>query len=203
MTFSSQSGLPLCFKRLYKKVSLFKHFNSPFLEHRGTALCALYRIFCKKGCKGDKTACHKGFAPFLEGDKGDRRVTDCDTPLPCRGGVGGGVSNYNTRGRNIRAGGCQCLGTSRHALEFSRGFDRQKPAERCEVAFFYGITACHPSVTLVTHEKGCKRPVHRRFVTLSPFFTKNPIQPCFLKREQIYAIQSAVGILSRNIISPN
>ena len=54
----------------------------------------------------------------------------------------------------MRAGGCQCLGTSRHALEFSREFGRQKPAERCEVAFFYGITACHPSVTLVTHEKG-------------------------------------------------
>ena len=34
----------------------------------------------------------------------------------------------------------------------------------------------HPSVTLVTHEKGCKPFVAGGFVTLSPFFTKNPIR---------------------------
>ena len=32
--------------------------------------------------------------------------------------------------------------------------------------------SCHPSVTLVTLEKGCKRPVYRHSVTLSPFFEK-------------------------------
>ena len=38
-----------------------------------------------------------------------------------------------------------------------------------------GTTTCHPSVTLVTLQKGCRRPVHRRSVTLTPFFLKNSI----------------------------
>ena len=40
--------------------------------------------------------------------------------------------------------------TRRQRIEFSREFDRQEPVEKCEVAFFQGITACHPSVTPVT-----------------------------------------------------
>jgi len=78
----------------------------------------------------------------------------------------------------MRAGGCQCKGTSRHTLEFSREFDRQEPVEKCEVAFFLGITACHPSVTPATLRKGCKRPVHRRSVTLSPFKYFFPVCAC-------------------------
>jgi hypothetical protein len=34
-----------------------------------------HRIFLKKGCQGDRMPIYKAFAPFLEGDKGDRRVT--------------------------------------------------------------------------------------------------------------------------------
>ena len=34
--------------------------------------------------------------------------------------------------------------------------------------------SCHPPVTLVTLEKGCRRPVHRHSVTLTPFIAKNP-----------------------------
>ena len=34
--------------------------------------------------------------------------------------------------------------------------------------------SCHPPVTLVTLEKGCKRCVYRRSVTLSPLNAKNP-----------------------------
>lgn len=78
----------------------------------------------------------------------------------------------------MRAGGCQCKGTSRHTLEFSREFDRQEPVEKCEVAFFLGITACHPSVTPATLRKGCKRPVHQRSVTLSPFKYFFPVCAC-------------------------
>ena len=33
--------------------------------------------------------------------------------------------------------------------------------------------SCHPPVTLVTLEKGCKRPVYRHSVTLSPLLKKN------------------------------
>ena len=53
-----------------------------------TGLRALVsRIFHKKGWQGDKTACHKGFAPFLEGDKGDIRVTRIDASFHvCRSG---------------------------------------------------------------------------------------------------------------------
>jgi len=129
------------------------------------------------------------------GDKGDRRVTGETSPdssyrrgmvspsvlsvLPIQGESEGvirvGAVITTARSMIIRAGGCQRLGTSRHALEFSREFDRQKPVEKCEDTFFYGITACHPSVTLVTHEKGCKPFVAGGFVTLSPFITKNPI----------------------------
>ena len=32
--------------------------------------------------------------------------------------------------------------------------------------------SCHPPVTLVTLQKGCKRPVHRHSVTLSPYIEK-------------------------------
>jgi len=78
----------------------------------------------------------------------------------------------------MRAGGCQCKGTSRHTLEFSREFDRQEPVDKCEVAFFLGITACHPPVTPATLRKGCKRPVHRRSVTLSPFKYFFPVCAC-------------------------
>ena len=32
-------------------------------------------FFLKKGCQGDRTPMYRAFAPFFEGDKGDRRVT--------------------------------------------------------------------------------------------------------------------------------
>ena len=31
--------------------------------------------FLKKGCQGDRMPMYRAFAPFFEGDKGDRRVT--------------------------------------------------------------------------------------------------------------------------------
>ena len=37
------------------------------------------------------------------------------------------------------------------------------------------LKTCHPPVTLVTLQKGCRRPVHRRSVTLTPYFLKNSI----------------------------
>ena len=37
----------------------------------------LDKIFCVLGCQGVRTPCHKGYAPFLKGVKGDRRVTGC------------------------------------------------------------------------------------------------------------------------------
>ena len=37
------------------------------------------------------------------------------------------------------------------------------------------LPTCHPPVTLVTLKKGCRRPVHRRSVTLSPFLLKNSV----------------------------
>ena len=40
---------------------------------------------------------------------------------------------------------------------------------------FKRSTSCHPPVTLVTLKKGCRRPVHRRSVTLSPFLLKNSV----------------------------
>ena len=45
---------------------------------------------------------------------------------------------------------------------------------------FFGLSlgalrrSCHPSVTPDALEKGCKRPVHRRSVTLSPYDKKKP-----------------------------
>jgi len=50
----------------------------------------------------------------------------------------------------MRAEGRQLHDTRLHAPEFSREFNHQKPVEKCEVAIFYGSTACHPSVTLAT-----------------------------------------------------
>ena len=35
----------------------------------------LYYEFCVLGCQGDRTPMYRAFAPFFEGDKGDRRVT--------------------------------------------------------------------------------------------------------------------------------
>jgi len=49
--------------------------------------------------------------------------------------------------------------TYAYGTEFSREFSAVK---RCL------HDDCHPSVTHGAHEKGCKRPVHRRSVTLAP-----------------------------------
>ena len=37
------------------------------------------------------------------------------------------------------------------------------------------LQVCQPCVTRVTPEKGCKRPVHRRCVSVSTYFSKNQI----------------------------
>ena len=42
----------------------------------GLKFLYIYYEFCVLGCQGDRMPIHKGFAPFLEGDKGDRRVTE-------------------------------------------------------------------------------------------------------------------------------
>ena len=34
-----------------------------------------YYIFYEIGCQGDRTSCHKGFAPCLRVTEGDRRVS--------------------------------------------------------------------------------------------------------------------------------
>ena len=36
---------------------------------------SLYYEFCVLGCQGDRMPMYRAFAPFFEGDKGDRRVT--------------------------------------------------------------------------------------------------------------------------------
>ena len=139
-----------------------------------------YRKKSKKGWQGDKTACHKGFAPFLEGDRGDRRVTGWTSPIPsCRRGMA-------TERRFLWAKGWLRMVTSFYALEFSREFGCLEPPEMCKVALYVWIlsricfccnywphpqplpykggerlsasfrgrsaadTACHPSVTPVT-----------------------------------------------------
>jgi hypothetical protein len=39
----------------------------------------IYYEFRFLGCQGDRTPMYRAFAPFWEGDKGDRRVTGCTT----------------------------------------------------------------------------------------------------------------------------
>jgi hypothetical protein len=36
---------------------------------------SLYYEFCVLGCQGDRMPMYRAFAPFFEGDKGDKRVT--------------------------------------------------------------------------------------------------------------------------------
>ena len=72
-----------------------------------------------------------------------------------------------------------------YAHEFSRKLRRKVPLFHCQTAFLLlnslensstsgllPLLACHPSVTLVTLQKGCKCPVYRHSVTLSPYIEK-------------------------------
>ena len=59
----SRSAGPQCEKRLTRLLSI-----ESFL------LIIIHRIL-EKGCQGDRTPCHKGFAPCLRVTEGDRRVT--------------------------------------------------------------------------------------------------------------------------------
>ena len=54
------------------------------------------------------------------------------------------------------------------AALYGTGFSREFNAIKCRL-----YDSCHPSVTPDAHEKGCKRPVHRRSGTLAPFNKKN------------------------------
>ena len=137
-------------------------YNSDFSD------ASLFIFFCieflKTGCQGDRTTMYRAFAPFFKGDKGDRRVTKFSREFGAK---------YRIK---------QCFERSKpsNSLEnltafhlqsslkwiVQDGFARTKNSNYTGGA--NGTTTCHPPVTLVTLKKGCKRPVYRHSVTLTP-----------------------------------
>ena len=68
---------------------------------------------------------YRAFAPFLEGDKGDRRVTPLFSAVM-----------LDVRRCFMRAEGWQRIDKSFDAPEFSREFDRLEPPNMCKVALY-------------------------------------------------------------------
>ena len=141
---------------------------------------------------------YRAFAPFLEGDKGDRRVTGVgvhtnilvrlnlrvpghfDSQMQDDGfkfsrEFDAYLPPFDPKGAAFRLNSLENLTARWRVLTWNNGssseFGRGKQAVSAH-SLIVGAHSCHPPVTLVTLKKGCRCPVYRHSVTLTPYFSK-------------------------------
>ena len=98
-------------------------------------------------------------------------------------------------------------GSKLDAVQFSREFSSKYAIwhrKRCTLRLnslenlsANRLDSCHPSVTLVTLQIGCKRPIYRHSVTLSPLKKKIPIYITISFLSETNCLRSTFGRFAR------
>ena len=149
-----------------------------------------HKIFSRKGCQVVRTTMYKGFAPFLEGVKGDRRVTG-SSQLPsafCRWKYAGLFQSSTCLWMNS----LENWGANRHfieikrwlTVEFSREFAANSACYANSVAHYprlevlgnyelWTMNSLSPSCHPWHPPKRLQMPMYRAFWQPDTLFSKN------------------------------